>query len=233
MNKSLYSLLVGLSFVSLTACQMQDIYGPTANGRGYAHLHKEYRTVIPDRPYFIGDSYTDEEVILSQELWTRGVNELLNELEANSVMNGLSVSLQPALPKNSYDVRMDYYLRKALAERGYLIATEPLETVPVLRYVARLPGYRDGLQQKGRAIDHFDIIDNEFDVQANPKNNGQPYVFMGMEVYDMSVAEPEDRLLLRVETLQTVLEKDIREIRGSLVAQPSVEGPSPTSNILP
>ena len=211
---------------------MADIYGPNAVPRGYAHTKDEYRTVIPDRPYFIGESYTDEEVIQSEELWTLGVNELLNELEFNSAMNGLSVALVPTTPTNSFDVRMDYYLRKALKERGYLIVSEPLESVPVLKYTARLPGYQHGMQQKGRAPDYIDDIQYEFDVMEDPQNNGQPYVFMGIEVYDLS-APKEEQKLLAVETLQNVLDKDMHEIRGALFDPKKIHGVPTSSNINP
>lgn len=230
MNKKLTPFLIPLALLNLSACSVQDIYGISAIPRGYAHTHKEYKTIIPDRPYFIGESYTDEEAILSQELWSKGVNELINELENNAFMNGLSISLQPTAPNNSFDVRMDYYLRKALKERGYLIVTEPLDTVPVLKYTARLPGYQHMSHQKGRAIDNIDDIQNEFDIVEDAYNDGQPYVFMGLEVYDLSAA-PANQLLLEVETLQNVLDKDIREIRGALVDPPISYGYSEDSNL--
>lgn len=232
MKRTAYTLLLTASLFTITSCTVEDIYGPNGFPRGYAHLDREYKTVIPERPYFIGESYTDEEVILSEELWTIGVNNVLNELEVNSFINGLSVYVMPVTPDNSFDVRMDYYLRKALMERGYLIVAEPIPDIPSLRATARLPGYKDGLQQKGRAIDHIDAIQDEFDVMEDPKNNGQPFVFMGIDVVDLSAA-PKDQVLLSVETLQTVLEKDIREIRGSLIDPPIVYGVKPTSNLNP
>ncbi len=232
MNKYTLSLFTCLSLGALSACTIGDFYGPSATPRGYAHTHREYKTVIPDRPYFIGDEYSDEEVIQSEELWTMGINELLNELELNSFMNGLSVSLQPVSPTNSFDVRMDYYLRKALKDRGYLIVTDTISSVPVLNATARLPGYETGLQSKGRVKDDLDNMREHFDVMEDPKNNGQPYVFMGIEVYDMS-APKEEQLLLKVETLQTVLDKDMHEIRGALIDAPLVYGVPPKSNINP
>ena len=232
MKNTAYTLLLTASLFSITSCTVEDIYGPNAFPRGYAPLDREYKTVIPDRPYFIGESYSDEEVILSHELWTMGVNNMLNELEMNSFMNGLSVYVMPVAPDNSFDVRMDYYFRKALMERGYLVVTDPILNIPSLRATARLPGYQDGLQRKGRAIDNIDDIQNEFDVMEDPQNNGQPYVFMGIEVVDLD-APPKEQVLLSVETLQTVLEKDIREIRGSLIDPPIVYGVKKTSNINP
>lgn len=223
-------LTISVSLLGLSACTIQDFYGPSARPRGYAHLKNEYRTVVPERPFFIGESYTDEDVAESEALWTSAINTLLNEMEQNAVMNGLSVALEPTQPVNSFDVRMDFYLRKALKERGYLIATEPLDTIPVLHYSARLPGYRDGLQQKGRAIDNIDDIQNQFDVLEDPKNNGKPYVFLGLSVYDLS-APKDEQLLVFAETLQVLLDKDMREIRGAIIDVPNVTGMSPTSNL--
>ncbi|MCB9965362.1 MAG: hypothetical protein H6855_04700 [Rhodospirillales bacterium] len=231
MRRHIFTFLAAsVSLAGLTACTVQDIYGPSSRPRGYAHYAQEYKTVIPERPPFIGESYSDEEVMRSEELWSAAVKTLLDEMEKNSVISGLSVALEPSVPVNSFDVRMDYYLRKELKQRGYLISTEPLATIPVLRYSARLPGYRDGLQQRGRAIDTIDDIQNQFDVQEDPKNNGEPYVFMGLGIYDMS-APKKEQLLVFVETLQTLPEKDMREIRGALVDVPNMTGKSPSSNL--
>ncbi len=232
MNKKTFSLLLTVSLLSVTGCSVQDIYGPNPFPRGYAHYDDEYRTVVPDRPYFIGDEYSDEEVIISDGLWTMGVNELLNELEMNAFMNGLSVYVMPVAPDNSFDVRMDYYLRKALMERGYLISTEPLPNLPSLNATARLPGYVEGSQHQGRALDNVDDIQSRYDLVEKAEENGQPYVFMGIEVIDLDM-EARDQVLLSVETLQNVLDKDLREIRGALVDAPKAYGVPTSSNINP
>lgn len=183
--------------------------------RGYAHTHKEYKTVIPERPFFIGDSYSDQEAERSEDLWMAAMHDLLNTLEANAILGGYRISLMPTQPVNSFQVRMDYYLRRALKERDYQILTDIQADVPVFHYDGWLPGQR----QMSQPIRHpLDLqLNDDMDTIPQPDvyvpyDEVETEIYLGLSVYDPTISDKES-LLVHVEILHPILTKDLREIK--------------------
>jgi hypothetical protein len=191
----------------------QDIYGPSSLPRGYAHYDDTYKTKVPETPFFV-EEYTKREALRSENLWVSGVHDLLNKLEQEAIIHDPHISIQPASPTTSLDIRFDYYLRQALRERGYILVADTPLSVPILRYKAYEIGETSLVPEYGYKKEDF--ISSELHAEdthvfgRDASHAAITDVYLGVGVFDP--AAPEDQQLLHyTEIKHPVLTKDLNE----------------------
>lgn len=212
------ALLTGLSlstFLALSACQLY--YGPSPMPSGYVNHHKLYKTPQNKRPFFIGPEYSPGDVAESSRLWTAAATDLLNHLEEEIVMDSMMVSLQPAEPKDSFQIRMDYYLREVLTERGYMIVTDTPKNVPIIEYSGYLvePKTPLSLIDGGNPLGEKDGYPD--DMPAHERENElTTNIWLSLSIIDPQATRRVDRVLVESRNLYPILNKDLREIATDL-----------------
>lgn len=221
--------LLALGTVCLSGCFLfQDMYGPNSNPTGYSHYDEEYRTRIPDAPFFIEEHYTKREAARSEKFWIAAVNSLLNTMEEQAIITDPNIALQPGAPDNSMNIRFDYYLRQALKERGYLLVTHDAPiSVPIIKYKAYLPGEPSLVPLSGYKTKDFvpaQLHKNDPELYGyNALDKDTTMMYMGLGIFDPA-APAKQQLLHYTEVKKPVLTKDLWKIKGGDLSPDPVLG---------
>lgn len=222
--------------LSLSGCQ--DIIGPNALPDGYVHHTKQHRVDIPHRPEIaIGEVYSDEEAARSDALWRAAVSDLLTELEEKTLYNGMTLSVEPGVPTNSFQTKMDFYVRSLVRERGFMVlANRRVMDMPALHYagykIEDSPVYEDVMaaREATEGKDHRVF-------RPRPTHGNETEIYLSLEIRDPvadaeAIAMDADFMpepLVRVEGFYPILTKDLNEINDYLPIYDFIVGTTETS----
>lgn len=131
--------------VALCACQVFE--GPSPMPAGYTYHHDMYKSPPAARPQPVGHPYSVQTNAESAAHWRIAAGDLVAKLMASQGVLPAPVYVEPAPTVSPFNSSFDNFLREALLDNGYMLASMPGQG-PVLRYNATMVEHQ-GERQSG------------------------------------------------------------------------------------